>query len=481
MSRPWVWAVAQQLGKQSANYVVFLILALLLTPRDFGVVSLAASWVTFMSVFGELGFAAALIQRADLTPGHLSTTFALNVGAGALLTVLGITIASPLAGFFHTPEAAPVLVALSLGFLLNAPSLTQSALAQRELRFRELTLRDTIAATVGGVVGILLALSGWGVWSLVAQTLTSTAVGTILLWHLSVWRPRVSEVSLERARELWGYSSKIFWFNVFKYFAQNGDRLLVGYLAGPAVLGIYTFAYRLVVYPVATLTGAIGNYLFPRFARLQHDLASVRAVYLRITGALDTALLPLLALAAVLAPLGVPLLFGTRWADAGVLVQLFAVVAAVQLLISPVGQLMKALDRPGWMFAWSVFFTAVTLGFIAGGSRYGLIGVGTGVAVAHLIGLAVAGEITVRLLHCRWGDLARICLPGSLLATGSAAVALLALHAVPLPDPYRLGVAVAASILTLGAALPWLDRGLWRTLADGLRGSRVEQAGSEVI
>ena len=268
MSRPWAWAVAQQVGRQSANYVVFLALALLLTPRDFGVVSLAASWVAFLSVFGEMGFAAALVQRPTLESGHLSTTFALNLAAGAVLTVLGVLISEPLARFFHTPEAAPVLVALSAGFILNAPSLTQAAFAQRELRFRELALRDTGAAILGGVVGIVLALSGWGVWSLVGQTLTTTATGTALLWRLSPWRPRLSEVSGERARELWGYGSKIFWFSVFKYFAQNGDRLVVGYLAGPIALGVYSFAHRLVVYPVATLTGAIGNYLFPRFARL---------------------------------------------------------------------------------------------------------------------------------------------------------------------------------------------------------------------
>jgi PST family polysaccharide transporter len=481
MSRPWAWAVAQQVGRQSANYIVFLALALLLTPRDFGVVSLAASWVAFLSVFGEMGFAAALVQRPTLESGHLSTTFALNLAAGAVLTVLGVLISEPLARFFHTPEAAPVLVALSAGFILNAPSLTQAAFAQRELRFRELALRDTGAAILGGVVGIVLALSGWGVWSLVGQTLTTTATGTALLWRLSPWRPRLSEVSGERARELWGYGSKIFWFSVFKYFAQNGDRLVVGYLAGPIALGVYSFAHRLVVYPVATLTGAIGNYLFPRFARLQHDRSAVRSVYLRITSALNTALLPALALTAVAAPVGIPLLFGARWASAVILVQLFAFVAGAQLLISPVGQLMKALDRPGWMFAWSVFFTAVTLGLITAGSRSGLQGIGAGLAAAHVVGLAVAGAVTVRLLHCSWADLGRAVLPGLLLATGSAVAALVVLGVAPWSEPLRLGAAVAAGVIAAGVALPRVDRGVWRTLASGLRGARVEPTGGEAI
>jgi O-antigen/teichoic acid export membrane protein len=474
MSRPWVWAVAQHVGRQSANYVVFLLLALLLTPKDFGVVSLAASWIAFLSVFGELGFGAALVQRPKLESSHLSTVFALNLGAATALTVLGVLTATPLARFFHTPEAAPVFVALSVGFLLTAPGLSQAALAQRELRFRDLALRDTVAALTGGVAGIVLALTGWGVWSLVVQSLTTMATGTILLWRLSPWRPRKAEVSWTCALELWGYSSKIFWFSVFKYFAQNGDRLLVAYLAGPVTLGVYAFAFRLVVSPVATLSGAVGNYLFPRFAQLQQARTSLLGIYLRATGTLETAVLPLLALAAVIAPLGIPLLFGARWTDATVLVQLFAFIAAAQLMIAPVGQLMKALDRPGWLFAWSVCFTALTLGLMAAGSASGLWGIGIGLAAAHLVGVGVAAGIAVRLLYCRWSDLGRAAIPGAVLACGTAAAALLVLHVIPAGAPWRVGAAAAAGLLTIAAALPRIDGRLWHTLADGLRGTSVK-------
>ena len=331
MNRPWAWAVAQQVGRQSANYVVFVLLALLLTPRDFGVVSLAASWIAFLSVFGELGFGAALVQRPKLEPGHLSTTFALNIGAGAVLTLLGVATAEPLARFFHTPEAAPVFLALSFGFLLNAPGLSQAALAQRELRFRDLALRDTAAALMGGAVGIVLALTGWGVWSLVAQTLTTTTTGN---------RSAVADLALaaKAKRGESGARPGAVGLQLPDLLVQRVQVLRAergppprGVPRGAGALGVYAFAFRLVVSPVATLSGAIGNYLFPRFARLQQDRAAVSAVYLRATGALETAVLPPLALAAVIAPLAIPLLFGARWADAAVLVQLFASVAGAQL------------------------------------------------------------------------------------------------------------------------------------------------------
>jgi hypothetical protein len=121
------------------------------------------------------------------------------------------------------------------------------------------------------------------------------------------------------------------------------------------------------------------------------------------------------------------------------------------------------------------------LGFMAAGSRWGLAGVGVGLAVAHVVGLGVAGAITIRLVQCRWSDLVRTARPGVLLASTTGAAALVALHVAPVSDPLRLGMAVTAGLLTGAAVLPRLDPGLWQTLAEGIRGGRVEQAGSELI
>jgi O-antigen/teichoic acid export membrane protein len=467
--RAWFWSITQQVGRQSINYVVFLALALLLTPEHFGIVSLAGSWIATTSVFAELGFGAALVQRRDITPGHLSTTFAINTALGVALTATGVALAGPLARFFAVPSAETVFQVLSIGFLLNAVSLTQVALAQRNFRFRDLAVRDVGAALSGGIVGIVLALLGFGVWSLVAQTLMTALVGAVVLWRLSPWRPTLSEVSLASARELWHYSSRVFGFNLFKYVSQNLDKLLVGYLAGPATLGRYVFAYRMVVYPVATVSGALGNYFFVSFSRMQDNLERIRRMYFK-TGRVQAALLlPALAAVAAAAPSAVPLVFGPQWTPAVPFVQVFCLVAAAQAVMGPVGQLMKALDRPGWMFNWSVGFTAVTLAGIAVGSWWGPIGIAVGVAVAYILGLGICAVLAARLLQVGSITLAAANGPALLLAGMVGGVVHLVLRSGDDAGAVRLAAAALVGLGAFWLALPRLDRAAWDNIIQVLR------------
>ena len=209
-----IWALVQQAGGQAGSYVVFIVLAALLSPENFGVLGMATVWTGMLNAFAELGFGAAIVQRAELRPEHLSTTFAINIGAGVLLTCAGIAL-SPLQLLSSIrPQVGPVMASLSCGFLIRSLSLTQVALAQRDLRFGTLAVRDVGASLGGGVAGVTAALMGWGVWSLVVMTLVNYSTGAALIWRSTDWRPRRSEISWASARELWPYSSQMFGFSV---------------------------------------------------------------------------------------------------------------------------------------------------------------------------------------------------------------------------------------------------------------------------
>ncbi|HEU4682305.1 MAG TPA: hypothetical protein VFS51_11190, partial [Gemmatimonadales bacterium] len=130
----------------------------------------------------------------------------------------------------------------------------------------------------------------------------------------------------------------------------------------------------------------------------------------------------------------------------------------------------KALGRPGWMFAWSVFFTAVILGLLAVGSAWGIKGIGAGLALAHLVGIVVAGTLITRLLDASWGDLARSALPGLALAIAGGGTALLFLTLVPASAPVRLALAAAAGMGVTGLGVRRLSPTLWGTITSGLRG-----------
>src|SRR5699024_276895 len=135
-----------------------------------------------------------------------------------------------------------VMAALSAGFLIRAVGLTHAAVAQRELRFRELAARDVVANLVGGAIGTGLAALGAGVWSLVAYTLVSAALSSAGAWMVVNWRPAAAEVNREAAAELWGFGSQMLGFSLFKAIVQNSDRLVLGHALGPQAVGYYTLA-----------------------------------------------------------------------------------------------------------------------------------------------------------------------------------------------------------------------------------------------
>ncbi len=267
-----IWAILQVGGRQLTSLLVFAILGVLLAPRDFGLVGMAMAWLSIIQSFSDLGLGAALVQRREIglcalqhrVPAQRRCRRRRSRWSAWLL-------AWPGAWFFHEPALQPVASALSLNFLLASLSAAQTAVAQRELRFRQLAIRDIAASVIGGGAGIAAG----------AVRLGRLEPGAAVADHqLGRGHPDLAAVALAAARgrvlgallrEMWPYSSQLFMFNVFKAFVQNLDRLLLGHLLGPVAVGLYVFAYRLVVQPIARVAGAVGTYLFPFLSRQQDN------------------------------------------------------------------------------------------------------------------------------------------------------------------------------------------------------------------
>lgn len=404
-----IWSIIQVAGQGVILSLTFAILALLLNPSDFGILGMAVTWIAFIQTFSELGFGAALIQRQNVGSRHFSTIFFINLAIGILLTLIGILISWPCSLFFKTPSVQPVMAILSFGFVVNSLSLTQSTIAQKELMFRKLAIRDISAAIVGGILGITLAYFKFGVWSLVAQSLTTYLIAAALIWNMSAWKPKLKEFSFQCVKELWSYSSKIYYFQIFKYFAQNIDKMIIGYLLGAVSLGLYTFAYKIVVYPIQMFVGAVGNYLFSQYSRIQDDLGAIKKSCSYILKLLNILVIPLMVIVVFLSPILIPSVFGQKWILAVPVIQILAVAGILIPLISLVGALMKALDRPGWLLNWSMFVTAIISIFIyLGVLDKGVIGAAFGFFFAYLICLPILFFILYKLVGINLGDIMRL-------------------------------------------------------------------------
>ncbi len=275
---------------------------------------------------------------------------------------------------------------------------------------------------------------------------------------MSAWRPKLSEVSLVYIKDLWGYSSKIFLFNIFKYFSQNSDKLLIGYLLGPQILGLYTFAYRIIIFPVSSINNAVGAYLFPKFSRMQTDTAAIQSLYLHVLKSMSSIVIPAMLIVAWLSPIMVGPLFGEQWIPAIILIQLSSVIGITYPLISPVGNLMKALGHPEWLFNWSVFFTVVMTVCLYIGSRTGVIGIGIGMAITYIAVLPIIYYITAKLIPINltmiWKTFSSIIF-AALVLCGWILITLqfgMATHV------WAALLAAMVGLILYGVVLAWLDK-----------------------
>src|SRR5665647_1705968 len=230
--------------------VLTAILARLLAPAAFGLIAMAWLVLRFGQYFAQMGIGQAIVQRQEISRAHIAAGFWSSVAVGAVFS-LAVWVAAPLASvLFESPQLVPVLRAMGLTFALSGTSAAAGALLRRQMRFRGMAIADMAAYAAGyGVVGVTLALSGWGVWSLVAASLGQAAVVTVAYNALA--RPSVVPVLNWRPyRDLLGFGSLVSVISFLEFVNANLDTLAVGRIAGPTSLGYYSRALSLTGLPL---------------------------------------------------------------------------------------------------------------------------------------------------------------------------------------------------------------------------------------
>jgi len=345
VARGLTWTLIDTWGSQLLALVVFILLARLLTPADFGIVALAAVFVAFAQLIVDQGLGDALIQRGSLTRRQIDTAFWVSVLTGLLLTLGSIALAGPIAGLLGEPSLEPIIQVLSLTFVAVALNSIQMALLRREMKFRSLAVRKLLAVGIGGAVGIAMAITNPSPWALVGQQLAAAAVSVVALWTVSPWRPGF-HFSRADFGQLFAFGVNVMAGDLLNFLSRNVDRLLIGAYLGIVSLGFYSVAYRILDTSQVLLVNAARKLAFPIFSRLQHDRDRMRRAYSRVTRALSVIILPGYIGLALVAQEAIIVIFGAQWAESGP-------VAAILFLIGPVltvqlfsGALLNAVGHP---------------------------------------------------------------------------------------------------------------------------------------
>ena len=359
-----LWSATQTWGVRVISFLVMIALARLVAPEAFGLVAYATVFISFAQIFVDQGFSDAIVQFPQLSPEHLDTAFWVSVLFGCSLSVISIFSSNAIASFFREPQLVPVIKWLAPIFFLSAMSSVQQAILRRKLAFKSLTVRSLTANLVSGAIAVIMAFSGYGVWSLVAKLLVSAFVNMVMLWQVSDWRPSF-RLSIKRFRELFVFGINILGGNFVDFLSVHSDDFLIGYFLGPIALGYYTLAYNLLIVTTDLLISVPNAVAFPLLSSLQADSAGVKRAFSQVILLQSVVAYPIFVGIAALSSELIIQLYGFPWSASIPVLELLMLIGVVRSAMYIYSSVFRAVGKPSWRF-WLYLLTAImnVIGFV---------------------------------------------------------------------------------------------------------------------
>ena len=368
----------------AAQVVSTFILARLLVPADFGVVTMATTFSLLLVNCGFNGFTEAIIQSEEVDHQTVSNLFWLNSGIGVVLALIFAVAGSLLARFYGNPLVAAVCRGLAIGIAIAALSVVHLALLQRAMRFVGTSVNDVTGRTLNTILSIILALRGWGYWALVAGIVGQQLSVTLGSWLMCPWIP-----SLPRRTGKTGtmvrFAGKVYGQFSVAYFTRNIDNFLVGWRFNAVALGFYKKAFDLFALTASQLTAPMNNVALAALSRLHQDHDRFRR---SLASSLGMVALLGMAASANLTLVGkdvVRVVLGAKWSEAGTIFEIFGPGIGAMLLGSTVSWVHLSIGKPGRLLRWGIISLAFTVSAFLVALRWGPSGIAAAWSISYWV------------------------------------------------------------------------------------------------
>jgi len=356
--------------------VQLTILTRYLDASDFGLMAIVSMIIGFSALFLDLGISASIIHKQDVSHVQLSSLYWLNIISGLLLFIIIYNVAPLIARFYNEASLTPIVQILAINFIISSLGSQYGLLLQKSLKFNVMAKISIISTTIGFVVAVSLAMKGLGVYALVFSSLSIAFVSALINIIVGIKKHRPSLVF--KYREI----ASMIAFGMFQmgerslnYFNSQFDVLLIGKLLGVEALGIYNVAKNLAMRPAQVINPIITKVTFPVMAKVQDDTVRLKNIYLKTINYLSSVNFPIYVLLVILAEPIVLILFGEKWSESIVILQILSIYGAIRSTGNPIGSLQLAKGRADLGFYWNLglfIFMPLTI-YI--GSHWGLDGV----------------------------------------------------------------------------------------------------------
>ena len=318
------WSAVDNVSQHVVTFVVSIVLARLLTPDDYGLIGIVTIFTLVSQTLINAGFSSALIRKKDATDDDYNTVFIVNLGMSILLYVIVFFASPAIAKFFNRHELVSLVRVTSLSMVIGGLAIVQQTILTKRIDFKSQTVITLTASIISGVIGIVMAFIGFGVWSLVAQQLSLQTIRTIGLWIVNRWVPKL-RFSTYSFKELFGFGWKMMVSGVLDTVWKELYQVVVGKFYSPATLGQYTRAKQFSQLFSSNLTSVIQRVTYPVLSNIQDDKERMVSAYRRIikTTMFITAI-SMFFLGAISEPL-LYCLIGPKWHEAATYLPLICI------------------------------------------------------------------------------------------------------------------------------------------------------------
>jgi O-antigen/teichoic acid export membrane protein len=455
------WSYSTFLGGKVLTFLSTIILARLLLPEQFGLIGYCLITIQYLDILNAAGINNSLIARRENLEEAANAAFVANIVLGLVSFGLTWVIAPAAAVFFKTEELVPVLRLMGLNLPLSGLGMVPDTLLQRQLRFRTRMLPEISKNLLKGLISIILAWMGMGVWSLVWGQLAGTSIATALAWILARWKP-TWRFDAKATYEIATYGFHIVLLEIAGAFRSNVDYLLVGRILGAAALGYYTMSYRIPELLIRSVNIVVGRVSLPMMSIAQRDREQLRSFYFGYLRSLSMIIFPVSAGLALTAPIFIPLFLSEKWTPATIPTMLVSLALGIAAMGHIPGVLYKATSRPELLTRLNLIkvpFAVVVLWYA---TRWGINGVAAGQIVISIFSLALDTLFANYVMRYSTADLMKALAPTFLSTIGMALALLVMVRILPISG------LLAFILLVLAGALIYLIM-LWLLARETVR------------
>lgn len=393
----FAWSAIDNFANQGILFVISVLLARMLSPSDYGLIAMISIVLAISNCFINSGFGNALIRKTDLSNEDCSTAFYFNILVAGGCYLLVFVIAPFVADFYERPVLTPILRWQSVTLILGALIIVQKSIINRKIDFKTTAKISTISNIVSGIVALIMAYNGYGVWSLVGMGISQSLLQLILFWFYSSWHPQFiwSKRSFDY---LWNYGSKLLASGLLDTVFVNIYPIVIGKMFSPMSLGYYTRAQGFAQLPSSNLTSIIQRVTFPLLSSMQTDDERLSYNYRRLLRMSAFVIFPLmLGLAAVADPLINVLLTG-KWAQTIIYLQIICFAMMWYPIHAINLNLLQVKGRSDLFLKLEIIKKIMAVVVIFCSVPFGVIGICYGSVVSSLLSLTINTYYTGKLI-----------------------------------------------------------------------------------